>query len=99
MEKARELSMDEMEKFAGGAGSSDTLHDLSMFIHRTVCNVIHYDDSACLTLRKTPNGTIIPGVGWQNGESILIHCCYTEDGWYFAYKGGKFGYVNPNNIR
>ena len=98
MEKTRELSMDEMEKFAGGAGSTDRIHDLSMFTQRIVCNVVHYDDSARLTLRYTPGGEIIPGVGWQNGESILIHGSYTEGGWLFAYKGGKFGYVNPNYV-
>ncbi len=60
MEKPRELSMDEMEKFAGGAGSNDRIHDLSMFTQRIVCNVVHYDDSACLTLRNTPAGKSFP---------------------------------------
>ena len=94
----RELSMEEMETVSGGATSNDSLHDLNRFIQRTVCNVIHYDDTACLTLRKTPNGAIISGVGWQNGDPILIHGTYREDGWYFAYINGKYGYVNPNNV-
>ena len=94
----RELSMEEMETVAGGAARNDSIHDLSQFIRRTVCNVIHYDDTACLTLRRTPNGAVIPGVGWQNGESILVHGTYKEDGWYFAYINDKYGYVNPNNV-
>ena len=96
--KMRELNMEEMETVAGGAADSDAIHDLSRFIQRTVCNVIHYDDTACLTLRRTPNGAIIPGVGWQNGEPILVHGQYREDGWFFAYKNGRYGYVNPNNV-
>ena len=93
------INNENLESVSGGAAGGDTLHDLSRFIQRTVCNVIHYDDTACLTLRRTPNGQIIPGIGWQNGEQILVHGQYKEDGWYFAYKNGKFGYVNPNNVR
>ena len=98
MVKKPALSMDKLEEIVGGAQNNDSIHDLCRFIQRTVCNVIHYDDSACLTLRRTPNGEIIPGVGWQNGESILVHGSYKEDGWFFAYKNGIYGYVNPNNV-
>ena len=62
----------DLQNVAGGQGGYDRIHDLSCFIQRTVCNVIHYDDTACLTLRRTPNGEIIPNVGWQNGETILV---------------------------
>ena len=94
------LNDDELEEVAGGT-SADTIHDLSNFVSREVCNVIHYDNTACLTLRKTPNGEIIYGVGWQNGDKILVHKTYKEQGWYFAYdrKTKKFGYVNPNNVK
>lgn len=91
------MDLTELDSVSGGSGS-DFIHDLSNFISRTVCNVIHYDDTACLTLRKSPNGRIIPGVGWQNGDPIQIHAQYREDGWFFAWKDGIFGYVDPNNV-
>ena len=97
-----QLTDEELDAVAGGrAEGSDSLRDLSNFITRTVCNVVRYDDTSCLTLRKTPNGAIIPGAGWQNGDTIPIHNDYTESGWYFAYdnKTGKFGFVNPQNIK
>ena len=93
------LKNQELENVTGGGSGNDYLHDLGNFIYRTVCNVIHYDDTACLTLRRSPNGSIIEGIGWQNGDSILVHGSYREDGWYFAYKNGVYGYVNPNNVR
>ncbi len=101
MERSKEtmaLGLAELDCVAGGS-SDDRLHDLSQFIYRTVCNVIHYDDTACLTLHKVPRGPIIPDVGWQNGEHILVHADHTEDGWFFAYKNGQYGYVDPNCVR
>ena len=98
------LNLEELSNITGGAadtGAEDLLHNLGYFVTKTVCNVVAYDDSACLTLRRTPNGTIIPGVGWHNGDHILVHGSIRENGWYFAYDRttGKFGYVNPNNIK
>lgn len=49
-------------------------------------------------MHKTPGGEIIQGISWQNGESILVHGIYRENGWFFAYKNGVYGYVNPNNV-
>ena len=100
MEKIHELSPDEMESISGGAGGEDGLHVLSNFVMRTVCNVVKYDPTAALYLRKTPGGAVIPGTGMDNGESVLVHGSYREDGWYFAYHrpSGRFGYINPNNI-
>ena len=98
------LTEDELDAVSGGIGSDNhaysRLHDLTYFIQRHVHNVINYGSDACLTLRKEPNGTIIPGAGWNNGDPILVHGQYTENGWYFAYhsRTGQFGYVNPNNI-
>ena len=101
MDEKKALNEEELEQVAGGAVAYDAIHDLKNFVERTVCNVIHWDDTACLTLRRTPNGEIIYGVGWQNGDKILVHKTYKEQGWYFAYdkKTGKYGYVNPNNIK
>ena len=87
-----------LNNVAGGNDGMDSIHDLSRFIYRTVCNVVHYDDTACLTLRKSPNGEIISGIGWQNGDSILVHGSYSENGWLFAYANGIFGYVNGNYV-
>jgi len=97
-EKKQALNEEALEEVAGGAAKKDDIHDLSKFVKRKVKNVIHYDDTACLTLRRTPNGTIIQGIGWQNGEEILVHRTYKEQGWFFAYKKGKYGFVNPNNV-
>ena len=94
----RELSLEEMEAVAGGVSGGDSIHDLSRFITRTVCNVIHYDDTSGLMMHETPGGTVISGVTWQNGEQILIHASYTESGWRYAYKNGTFGFVNPNHV-
>ena len=96
-----ELNLDELEEVSGGKSAADGLHNLKNFSYRTVCGVVHYDSTACLTLRRTPNGAIIQGVGWQNGDRILVHKTYREDGWYFAYDTRKkvYGYVNPKNVR
>lgn len=101
MSDKKALGADQLKGVAGGAVTNDAIHDLKNFVTMTVCNVIHYDDTACLTLRRNPNGEIIPGVGWQNGDAILIHKTYIEDGWRFAYdkKTNKYGYVNPNNVK
>lgn len=97
-ENKQAMNEEELEQVAGGANKDD-IHDLNNFVTKTVCNVIHYDDTACLTLRRSPNGSIIAGVGWQNGDPIRVHRTYRESGWYFAYKNGLYGYVNPNNVR
>ena len=60
--------------------------------------LFNYDITSCLTLRKSPNGEIIYGCGWQNGDSILVHGSYREGNWLFAYQNGKFGYVNGNYV-
>ena len=85
------------EKIAGGASEEDLRYDLSQFISRTVSLS---DPRACLTLRSTPGGDIIPRAGWRNGNRILIHGQYTMGGWYFAYDqgSGSYGYVNPANV-
>lgn len=94
----QELNLDQLDQVAGGNDGTDWIHDLKNFVYRTVINVVHYDDTACLTMRKSPAGAIIQGVSWQNGDSIRVHKSYREDGWYLAYKGGIYGYVNPNNV-
>ena len=100
-EVGRLLSDEELDAVSGGAGGNKSyIFDLSRFTSRIVCNVVMYDDTACLTLRRTPSGAIIPGIGWKNGEPIMVHREYTEDGWYFAYDKitGKYGYVNSNCV-
>ena len=100
-EVGRLLSVEELDAVSGGAGGNKSnIFDLSRFTRRTVCNVVMYDDTACLTLRSAPSGAIIPGIGWKNGEPIMVHREYTENGWYFAYdnRTDKYGYVNPNNV-
>lgn len=97
MSEINKVENENLEEVAGGSGC-DSVHDLSRFIQRTVCNVVHYDSTSCLTLRKTPNGEIIYGVGWQNGDPILVHGSYSEGCWLFAYKNGIYGYVNGNYV-
>ena len=92
-EVGRLLSDEELDAVSGGAGGNKSyIFDLSRFTSRIVCNVV--------TLRRTPSGAIIPGIGWKNGEPIMVHSQYTEDGWYFAYdnKTDKYGYVDPNCV-
>lgn len=100
-EVGRLLSDEELVAVSGGAGGNKSyIFDLSRFTGRIVCNVVMYDNTACLTLRKTPGGPIIRGTGWKNGETIMVHSGYTEEGWYFAYdnKTDNYGYVNPNFV-
>lgn len=100
-EVGRLLSDEELDAVSGGAGGNKSgIFDLSRFTSRIVCNVVMYDDTACLTLRRTPGGANIPGIGWKNGQRIMVHRDYTENGWYFAYdnRTDKYGYVNPNNV-
>ena len=92
-EVGRLLSDEELDAVSGGVGGNKSyIFDLSRFTSRIVCNVV--------TLRRTPSGAIIPGIGWKNGERIMVHREYTEDGWYFAYdnRTDKYGYVNPNCV-
>ena len=93
------LTDEQMNEVAGGAGRNNCIHDLSEFTSRIVCGVTGPDGTARLTLHSTPNGRIIPGVDWKNGDEILVHRQYRMDGWYFAYKNGVFGYVDPNYVR
>ena len=97
MSELKNVNNENLETVAGGS-DYDRIHDLSCFITRTVCNVVHYDSTSCLTLRRSPNGEIIYGVGWQNGDPILVHGSYREGKWLFAYKNGKFGYVNGDYV-
>jgi len=92
-EVGRLLSDEELDAVSGGAGGNKSyIFDLSRFTSRIVCNVV--------TLRREPSGAIIPGIGWKNGERIMVHREYTENGWYFAYdnRTDKYGYVNPNCV-
>lgn len=100
MDNEKVMNDQELGEVAGGNGY-DYVHDLSLFVTRTVCNVVRWDDSACLTFRRSPEGSIIPGIGYQNGDPILVHSTYREAGWYFAFDRGtqKYGYVNPNNVK
>ena len=92
-EVGRLLSDEELDAVSGGVGGNKSyIFDLSRFTSRIVCNVV--------TLRRTPSGAIIPGIGWKNGERIMVHREYTENGWYFAYdkRTDIYGYVDPNCV-
>jgi hypothetical protein len=92
------LELENLDQIAGGVSSSDSRYDLKNFTHK---KVVLGDQSACLTLRSTPGGSIVPCAGWKDGNNILVHNGYTEGGWYFAYDqgSGSFGYVNPDCVR
>ena len=101
MAEMMKVNVEELEEAAGGKKKYDYIHDPANFVKKEACNVIHYNSTACLTLRVEPNGAIIPGVGWQNGQAIYVHKTYKEDGWYFVLdkRTGKYGFVNPNNVK
>lgn len=107
---AVELSDDAIETVSGGKGTklstdkTDLFHYRGNFIKKHVCNVKKYDASSELTLRMSPNGQVLYGYGWQNGDVILVNKKKaTRSGkWVFAYstkKGGAYGYVNRDFIR
>jgi hypothetical protein len=97
-ERNHSLSEEDLEGVSGGRLNSE-LTDLKQFETRTVCNVVNYRLESFLTLHLTPKGRVIPAVSWVNGEKILVHKEYKEDGWFFAYKDGYFGFVDSNNVR
>lgn len=74
------------------AGQYCRERDLTLFEYKAVGN-LPFD--RLLALCYTPGGDTIPGYTFVNGEQILIHRAYSMSGWYFAYKNGCFGYVNP----
>ena len=92
---SEKMNIENLEKVNGGY---DYLHDLSLFTARRVCNVVHYDSTSCLTLRREPGGEIIPNVGWQNGDTIMVHQSFNSNGWLLACKNGIFGYVNADYV-
>ncbi len=98
-----EMELEELETVSGGGtygpgATHDALHNLDNFTYYKVCNVVHYDSTACLTMRMEPNGAIIRGVGWQNGQKIRVNKSTRKKAWVFAYKNGRYGYVNRNYI-
>lgn len=94
-EEKKVMDAENLEEVTGGNSQGiDIYHDLDRFVAHRVKGVIHYNDTACLTMRMQPNGDIIWGVGWQNGDIILINKHINENGWLFAYKNGLYGYVN-----
>ncbi len=104
MAEEMNLNLEELDEVSGGGkygpgATHDALHNLDNFRNYTVCNVVRYDNTACLTMRYTPNGQIIPGIGWQNGDKILVNKSTVHSSWVFAYKKGKYGYVNRTYIR
>ena len=110
VEEAFELSDDAMETVAGGKGTpmgndpADKYHYKKNFVTRKVKGVVRYDASAELTLRDKPNGKVLYGYGWQNGETILINKYKStwRGNWVFVYSkknGGAFGYVNKDYIQ
>ena len=104
MSEMDKINAEQQEEVVGGRGNSSAdLHNLKNYVTKTVCNVVTYDNdpSSCLTLRVTPGGSIIPNVGWKNGDSIMVHRTYRENGWYLAYhkKSQKYGYVDPYYVR
>ena len=109
-EAAKELTDEVMEEVDGGRGtklstnSRDKYHYKNNFVKRKVQGVVMYNSTAELTLRSKPNGPVMHGYGWKNGETILINR-YTSTwsgNWIFAYSrknGGAFGYVDKRFIK
>lgn len=96
----RILDEEDLGTVSGGTSTAggSLRQDLSSFSLRTVVGLT--DLKVPLCLRNGPNGNIIPGAEWKNGESIPVHRSYTQQGWYYAYhKGtGKYGFVNPQYV-
>ena len=109
-EEAEELSEEVMAEIAGGKGTKmssnpkDKYHYKNNFVRKTVKGVVRYDATSELTLRSAPDGPVMYGYGWQNGETILINRYKStwSNKWAFAYSkknGGAFGYVDSRFIK
>ncbi len=97
-EKMRALSDAEVEAISGG---TDDIHNLSNFSKRVVHGVVNYGPTSCLTFRREPSSSdsvIIHGIGFQNGDTLMVNMNFTENGYRLAYYNGKYGYVNANNV-
>ena len=94
-----EIKNQDLEQVSGGVvmSAKDSLYDLTHYVYKTVVNV---PDGYYLQLRRSPNGEIVPDVGWTNGSKIVVYRDYKPNGWYLAYHEttGIYGYVCPVNV-
>ncbi len=93
MEENKKLSSEELEDVAGGNSSQDIRYNLSYFGYRTVS----VPAGTLLVMQERPRGSFL-GTYYVDGEEILINLCYSEAGYFFAYKDGVYGYVDMQYV-
>ena len=86
MEKVKD---EELENVSGGY--VDYVHDLSNYVYKTVVNL---PVGTCLVMQNGVAGAPIGGFQWYNGDTIFVHKNFWEDGYFLAYRGGLYGYVD-----
>ena len=99
MTDTNKINGQELENVTGG---NDGLVNGS-WVYGTVHGVIHYDSTACLTLRNAPDGAVMytdagKAMGWQNGDTIAVQPSSRTGNWIRANYGGCFGWVNTNYV-
>ncbi|MBO7710855.1 MAG: hypothetical protein J6S83_10330 [Lachnospiraceae bacterium] len=95
MEEEKKMDEQKLEEVAGGYAMQDYVHDLNLYVYRTVYNL---PAGTCLQMQITPNGAFMKEMYWQ-GEPIFVHKNYWENGYFLAYRNGVYGYVDAKYVR
>lgn len=101
-EENKKLDMQDLENIAGGNdgafGPTDTIHNLASYDEHVVA---HLPAGSCLVMKTThgPNGTVMPGHVFYNGDRIWVHNRYWEGRCFLAYDKGEFGYVDAQYVQ
>ena len=89
------INLEELDTVSGGS-RPDWLHDKNNYIQMTVI----VPENTCLVMQLTPAGKFM-NVKYYNGEPILVHRTYIENGYRLAYnyQAQKYGFVDANHVR
>ena len=95
MDNNEKLNQENLENISGGYGT-DYVHDLNNYVYKMVCNL---PAGTCLVMQSAPAGPAMPGTQYWNGDSIFVHKNFWENGYFLAYRGGIYGFVDSQYVR
>ena len=100
MEEFKKIDNDKLEQVTGGNagqnGPIDDVHNLAYFVPHVVD---HLPEGTCLVMQVSPQGAVIPGHRFYNGDEIWVHGRYWEGGCFLAFDDGIYGYVDAQYVR
>lgn len=79
-----------------GMGPSDPIHNLAYYDKHEVA---HLPAGTCLVMQMQPQGAVIPGHQFYNGDEIWVHNRFWEGGYFLAYHNGTFGFVDAQYVK